>query len=318
MASTRSRSPARRPASSPTRATATRRSCASSRARSSSAARARRRAGRRGIPRRHRRRRDDHARTRRHRSFGDRDRARARRRARGHLHRRQRRDDGRSAAHSRRRARSNARRSNEMTELAEHGAKVMHHKAAEYAQPHRDALRDQGLAVPTAARSWTSAYDHRPAGDRRDVVRARSPGCASIRGDIESPTRRMETELEMFRRIADAGISIDQVTINQAGVAFVVDGDRGNDMRAPARRPQPGRARARGLLEALGRRQRHARHAGRRAPGRRRALAAPTSRSFTAPTATSRSRCSCPAADVASRGSGRARAISSRRRRTAS
>jgi aspartate kinase len=53
-----------------------------------------------------------------------------------------------------------------------------------------------------------------------------------IRGDIEKPEHRMQTELEMFRRIADAGISIDQVTINQAGVAFVVDGDRGNAVRA--------------------------------------------------------------------------------------
>ena len=52
-----------------------------------------------------------------------------------------------------------------------------------------------------------------------------------IRGDIENPQHRMQTELEMFKRVADAGISIDQVTINQAGVAFVVDGDRGNDVR---------------------------------------------------------------------------------------
>jgi aspartate kinase len=52
-----------------------------------------------------------------------------------------------------------------------------------------------------------------------------------IRGDIESPRRRMETELEMFRRTAEAGISIDQVTINQAGVAFVVSGDRGSEIR---------------------------------------------------------------------------------------
>ena len=41
----------------------------------------------------------------------------------------------------------------------------------------------------------------------------------------------METELEMFRRVADAAISIDQVTINQAGVAFVVEGDRGSEIR---------------------------------------------------------------------------------------
>jgi len=41
----------------------------------------------------------------------------------------------------------------------------------------------------------------------------------------------MQLELEMFRRVAEANISIDQVTINQAGVCFVVEGDRGNDVR---------------------------------------------------------------------------------------
>ncbi len=53
-----------------------------------------------------------------------------------------------------------------------------------------------------------------------------------IRGDIESPKRRMEVELEMFARVARAEISIDQVAINQSGVSFVVAGDRGNELRA--------------------------------------------------------------------------------------
>jgi len=52
-----------------------------------------------------------------------------------------------------------------------------------------------------------------------------------IRGDIEDQQRRMQVELEMFRRVAQAGISIDQVTINQAGVMFVVEGDRGAEIR---------------------------------------------------------------------------------------
>jgi aspartate kinase len=52
-----------------------------------------------------------------------------------------------------------------------------------------------------------------------------------IRGDIEDQERRMQVELQMFQRIADAGISIDQVTINQAGVMFVVEGDRGAEIR---------------------------------------------------------------------------------------
>ena len=41
----------------------------------------------------------------------------------------------------------------------------------------------------------------------------------------------METELEMFVRVADASISIDQVSINRAGVAFVIEGDRGREIR---------------------------------------------------------------------------------------
>jgi len=53
-----------------------------------------------------------------------------------------------------------------------------------------------------------------------------------IRGDIETPKRRMEVELEMFARVAQAEISIDQVAINQSGVSFVVRGDRGTELRA--------------------------------------------------------------------------------------
>ena len=82
----------------------------------------------------------------------------------------------------------------------------------------------------------------------------------------------METELEMFRRLAEAGISIDQVTINQAGVAFVVDGDRGNEVRQLlgdlnlAVRVREGCAK----LSIVGSGMRGA--AGRRAPRRGRAL----------------------------------------------
>ncbi len=52
-----------------------------------------------------------------------------------------------------------------------------------------------------------------------------------IRGDIEDQRRRMQVELQMFARISQAGISIDQVTVNQAGVMFVVEGDRGAEIR---------------------------------------------------------------------------------------
>ena len=117
----------------------------------------------------------------------------------------------------------------EMSELAQHGAKVMHDKAAEYARGAGMRYGIKGLESDRGTIVDESVDHHRPvtgvtASGRLTWVRV-------IRGDIESPARRMETELEMFRRVAAAGISIDQVTINQAGVAFVVEGDRGNEIR---------------------------------------------------------------------------------------
>lgn len=117
----------------------------------------------------------------------------------------------------------------EMTELAEHGAKVMHHKAAEYAQRTQTPYAIKGLSTDVG-----TIVD-----DRRDFHRPVTGVTASgrltwtrvIRGDIEDQQRRMQVELEMFRRVAEAGISIDQVTINQAGVMFVVEGDRGAEIR---------------------------------------------------------------------------------------
>jgi aspartate kinase len=117
----------------------------------------------------------------------------------------------------------------EMTELAQHGAKVMHHKAAAYADRTGTRYSIKGLESDRGT-LVDEAFDH-----HRPVTGVTSSGRLTwvrvIRGDIESPTRRMETELEMFRRVAEAGISIDQVTINQAGVAFVVEGDCGTDIR---------------------------------------------------------------------------------------
>lgn len=117
----------------------------------------------------------------------------------------------------------------EMTELADHGAKVMHYKAADFANRTGTRYSIKGLHSDRGTLVDESIDHHRP------VTGVTSSGRLTwtriIRGDVESPSRRMETELEMFRRIADAEISIDQVTINQAGVAFVVEGDRGNEIR---------------------------------------------------------------------------------------
>ncbi len=117
----------------------------------------------------------------------------------------------------------------EMSELAEHGAKVMHHKAAAYAEARRTPYAIKGLATDRG-----TLVDESTRHDRA-VTGVTATGVLTwiraIRGDIENATQRMQTELEMFRRLAESKISIDQVTINQAGVAFAVQGDRGNDVR---------------------------------------------------------------------------------------
>jgi len=117
----------------------------------------------------------------------------------------------------------------EMTELAEHGAKVMHRKAADYARRTNTAYSIKGLTTDVGTLVDDSFDRHRP------VTGVTASGgvtwVRAIRGDIENQEARMQLELEMFRRVAEANISIDQVTINQAGVCFVVEGDRGNDVR---------------------------------------------------------------------------------------
>jgi aspartate kinase len=117
----------------------------------------------------------------------------------------------------------------EMAELATHGAKVMHHKAAHYADRTGTSYALKGLETDSGTLVDEGVDHHRPV--TGVTASGRVTWLRIIRGDIESPSRRMETELEMFRRVADAQISIDQVTINQAGVAFVVEGDRGTELR---------------------------------------------------------------------------------------
>jgi len=117
----------------------------------------------------------------------------------------------------------------EVTELAQNGAKVMHDKAAEYARRTQTRYSIRGLATDRGTMVDESVDHHRPV--TGVALSGRLTWIRVIRGDIENQTKRMETELEMFRRIAEAGISIDQVTINQAGVAFVVGGECGGDVR---------------------------------------------------------------------------------------
>lgn len=118
----------------------------------------------------------------------------------------------------------------EMTELAQHGAKVMHHKAAELARRTGTPYAIKGL------QSGQGTVIDEEASLDRPVTGVTASGRVTwirvIRGDIEDQKRRMQVEMQMFERIAEADISIDQVTINQAGAMFVVEGDRGTEIRA--------------------------------------------------------------------------------------
>jgi aspartate kinase len=117
----------------------------------------------------------------------------------------------------------------EMTELAEHGAKVMHHKAADFAQRTNTPYAIKGLRTGSGTIVDEGVEHEKPV--TGVTASGRVTWIRVIRGDIEDQKRRMAVELQMFQRIADAGISIDQVTINQAGVMFVVEGDRGGEIR---------------------------------------------------------------------------------------
>jgi aspartate kinase len=117
----------------------------------------------------------------------------------------------------------------EMTELAEHGAKVMHHKAADYARRMQTPYSIKGLSTDLGTLVDDTFERERPV--TGVTASGRVTWIRVIRGDIEDRERRMQVELQMFARIAQAEISVDQVTINQAGVCFVVEGDRGNEIR---------------------------------------------------------------------------------------
>ena len=117
----------------------------------------------------------------------------------------------------------------EMTELAQHGAKVMHHKAAEFAERTATPYSIKGLQTGKGTLVADESDIERPV--TGVTASGRVTWIRVIRGDIEDAQRRMHVELQMFERVANSGISIDQVTINQAGVMFVVEGDRGTEIR---------------------------------------------------------------------------------------
>jgi aspartate kinase len=114
----------------------------------------------------------------------------------------------------------------EMVELAADGAKVMHANAAELARVTETPYVIKGLR---SGLGTTIDEGHRPDGltpvtgitSLRDVVFIRV-----IAGEIDDLRARGELELELFRRLAERGVSVDMINVNNAGIFFIVDSEK--------------------------------------------------------------------------------------------
>jgi aspartate kinase len=114
----------------------------------------------------------------------------------------------------------------EMVELAADGAKVMHARGAELARTTETPYVIKGLRSNFGT---TIDEGHKP--DRlkpvsgitslRDVVFVRI-----IQGELDDVVKRRELEVELFRRLAEADVSVDMINVNNAGIFFIVDADK--------------------------------------------------------------------------------------------
>jgi len=114
----------------------------------------------------------------------------------------------------------------EMVELAADGAKVMHARGAELARVTETPYAIKGLR---SGFGTTIDEGHHPAGaapvtgitSLRDVAFIRV-----IAGEVDDLRARGELEVELFRRIAERGVSVDMINVNNAGIFFIVDADK--------------------------------------------------------------------------------------------
>ena len=114
----------------------------------------------------------------------------------------------------------------EMVELAADGAKVMHARGAELARTTETPYVIKGLRSNFGT---TIDEGHKP--DRlkpvsgitslRDVVFVRI-----IQGELDDVVKRRELEVELFRRLAEADVSVDMINVNNAGIFFIVDAEK--------------------------------------------------------------------------------------------
>ena len=118
----------------------------------------------------------------------------------------------------------------EMVELAGNGAKVMHHKAAELAHATRTPYVVKGLRSGVG----TTIDDDAPIDAERPVtgltVLRDVTFCRIIQGLTEDADRS-EIDRDVLARVAERGISIDMVNVNESGVFFIVDDENGDAIR---------------------------------------------------------------------------------------
>ena len=200
----------------------------------------RRHPGRRRFPRRDGRRRDHDAGPRRQRPDRDRARGRARLGAGRDLHRRERRDVVGSAPR-RRRAHDRSRvveRDGRARRRGREGDAPQGRRAGTCVA-HRPT-RSRACRATSARRSTTRSAPIRSARSPASPRAARSRSCASrFRGDSDDGKRARDHAV-LFGRLADRGVSIDMINVNDAG--DLLRDRRGAARRRPARTPAPGTA----------------------------------------------------------------------------
>ncbi len=118
----------------------------------------------------------------------------------------------------------------ELVELAGNGAKVMHHKAAELAHATRTPYMVKGLRSGVG----TTIDDNAPVDADRPVtgltVLRDVTFCRIIQG-LTDDLDRADVDRDVLERVAERGISIDMVNVNDAGVFFIVDDEHADAVR---------------------------------------------------------------------------------------
>jgi aspartate kinase len=120
----------------------------------------------------------------------------------------------------------------EMTELAAEGAKVMHHKAADWAR-----VTDTPYAVKGLRSNVGTVIDEgRKPNPMRPVTGVAAVHDITffriIQGDIDDAAARRKLEVAVFGRIAERDVSVDMININNAGIFFVCDSENAAAVRA--------------------------------------------------------------------------------------